>query len=353
MIAQNETVVPEKIGFDSLKYVQDQKEAIAERIKKFSGGRLYLEIGGKFLFDAHASRVLPGFDPENKKHIFSDLAENSEVLFCVDSRDIIHNRQLSNKNESYTNASLKMIESVSSEVKKPKIVINLCHRRRKPPVLRFSEHLRELGYEVFFRFLIDGYPRDLTEILSPKGYGRDDFIATEKNLILVTGAASNSGKMSTCLGQIYLDHHRGIESGYAKYETFPIWNLPLDHPVNLAYEAATADIGDFNQIDPFHPISSVNYNRDVEAFDIVMRIAKAVVSEKNEMRNYRSPTDMGINRAGLSITDDRACCEASLLEIKRRKEWYTEILGRGEGDEKWIEKCDLLFEKAKHYLETY
>jgi len=350
MIAQHEILVPQKIGFDSQKYAEEQKKAILERIQKFSGGKLYLEIGGKFLFDAHAARVLPGFDPETKKRIFTDLAESAEILFCVDSRDIVHNRQLSNKNESYTNAALKMIEGVASEVKKPKIVINLCHRRRNPVVLRFSEHLRELGFEVFFRFLIGGYPHDLSKILSSEGYGKDDFIETEKNLILVTGAASNSGKMSTCLGQIYLDHHRGIESGYAKYETFPIWNLPLDHPVNLAYEAATADIGDFNQMDPFHPTPSVNYNRDVEAFEIVMRIARAVVGEKNEMRNYRSPTDMGINRAGFSITNDAACCEASIAEIERRKQWYAEIINRGEGKKKWVEKCNLLLRKAKKYL---
>ena len=349
MIAQDEILKVEKIGFDAKKYAAEQKAAILKRISKFSGGKLYLEVGGKFLFDAHAARVLPGFDPAAKRKIFADLTENLEIVFCVSFRDLLKNRQLSNRNESYANAVLKMIFAISEEIKKPKIVINFCEPEKKAAVEHFINHLKENDFEVFRRFAIENYPHNLKMILSRDGFGRDDFIQTEKNLVLVTGAASNSGKMSTCLGQIYRDHEKKILSGYAKFETFPIWNLPIDHPVNLAYEAATADIGDFNCLDPFSKTPAVNYNRDVDAFKIVMRVARQFLPPENEMRKYQSPTEMGINCAGFAIVDDEICQKAAIEEIKRRRKWYAEIVQNGFGDEKWLKKCDELLKKANAF----
>lgn len=343
-------------GFDWEKYVILQKEKILERIEKFSGGRLYLEIGGKFMYDQHATRVLPWFDPESKKQIFSSLKDQAEILFCVNAEDIIQDRQLSNEDISYKDYVTRMIRGIEMGTGiKPHIVINKIDiSSMYDMILEFEKEFQRKNYRVRERYKMMGYPHNMKSILSEDGFGADDHIPLTKNLILVTWAASNSGKMSTCLWQIYNDHEIGIESGYAKYETFPIRNLPLEHPINLAYEAATADIGDYNMLDPYYKEAykkdSVNYNRDVEAFEIVMNIAKHIVTKESFMNTYKSPTDMGISNAGFAITNDEICSVASLQEIRRRKERYRQVITRGEGDESRIIKCDTLETKCLDYI---
>lgn len=354
-ISQSETLSYQQSGFDSNKYLELQKKGILDRIEKFKNGRLYLEIGGKFLFDPHASRVLPGFEPASKREIFGSLKDIAELIFCVDQRDIVENRQLSNVEEIYADASLRMAKEMEESIGiHPRIVINMCKPEPQPAVENFIKKAKAHNFTTYKRYFIKGYPKDTQKVLSPEGFGKDDDILLEKNLILVTGAASNSGKMSTCLGQIYLDHQRGEKSGYAKFETFPIWNLPLKHPINLAYEAATADIGDYNVIDPFHEkaygIESVNYNRDVDAFQLLKNLINEFVDKENYMHEYKSPTDMGINKAGFAITNDEIISVASLREIGRRKEWYQEIIEHGEGEQNWIKTCEELEETAMKYI---
>ncbi len=355
MINSTDIINYKKEGFDWEKYIRLQKEKILDRIANFSGGRLYLEIGGKFIYDAHAARVLPGFDPESKKKIFESLKHQTEILFCVNAHDILSNRQLSNQNIEYKDYVYQMIKNIERNIWiKPHIVINnIDITDRFDIILEFEKDFQRKQYRVWERYKIQGYPHNTDVILSEEGFGHDDHIPLTKNLILVTWAASSSGKMSTCLGQIYNDHQIDIKSGYAKYETFPIRNLPLEHPVNLAYEAATVDIGDYNMIDTYHKkaygIDAVNYNRDVEAFDVVMNIAKKIVNHKNYMVKYQSPTDMGISCAGMAITNDEICCIASLAEILRRKEWYQQQIDRNEGKEERLTKCDEIYEKAKKY----
>lgn len=340
-----------------MKYIRLQKEKILDRITNFSGWRLYLEIGGKFMYDAHASRVLPWFDPESKKIIFSSLKDQAEILFCVNATDILNNRQLSNQNIDYKDYVYQMIRIIEKSIWiKPNIVINnIDVGNMFDVILEFEKDFQRKQYKVRERYKINWYPHNVDTILSEDGFGHDDHIPLTKNLVLVTGAASSSGKMSTCLGQIYLDHQLEIKSWYAKYETFPIWNIALEHPINLAYEAATVDIGDFNMMDTYHKKAygqdAVNYNRDVEAFDIVMSIAKKIVNHKNYMVKYQSPTDMGISCAGMAITDDAVVSIASLREIERRKAWYQEMVDRKEGKQERTEKCDEIYAKAKKYCE--
>ncbi len=357
MINSTDTIKYKMIGFDNAKYFKLQREKILDRIAHFSGWRLYLEIGGKFMYDAHASRVLPGFDPENKKHLFASFKDQAEILFCVNANDILSNRQLSNKAINYQEYVYQMIKMIERNTWiKPHIVINnIDITDRFDLILNFEKDFQRKQYRVRERYKIKGYPHATDTILSEDGFGHDDHIPLTKNLILVTWAASSSGKMSTCLWQIYNDHQIGIKSWYAKYETFPIRNLPLEHPINIAYEAATVDIWDYNMIDTYHVsaygINAVNYNRDVEAFDIVMNIARKIVSHKNYMISYKSPTDMGINCVGFAITNDEVCSLASLAEILRRKERYQQQVQRWEGEQAWVDACDTLYQKAKTYCE--
>jgi uncharacterized protein (UPF0371 family) len=356
MISSLDIPVYTKQGFDGPKYQRIQAQAIEERMLQFEGGKLYLEIGGKFLYDPHAARVLPGFDPKVKKEIFASLIDQAEILFCVNAQDIEQNRQLSNKDIDYIRYCEDMISDIENELGiKTHIVMNMMDPfKPADSIMSFQRELQKKGYRVRERYSIEGYPEDLDHILSEDGYGQDDHIPLEKNLILVTGAASNSGKLSTCLGQIYQDNEIWLESGYAKYETFPIRNLSLDHPVNLAYEAATADIGDYNIQDHYHQehygISSVNYNRDVDAFQIVKEVAQQLDNNANPIRDYKSPTDMGINTAGGAIIDDEVVCQASLAEIQRRKIRYKQMLDRGEGQQSRLDRCDYLESKAIEYM---
>ncbi len=342
-------------GFDNKKYLQLQKEKILERFDLFREGKLYLEIGGKFLYDPHAARTLPGFDPEVKPTIFQTLKSMTDLLFCVNAKDIQNDRALSNSKKGYSESVIEMADQLGDKIGiKPRIVINLCDRSKPSSTKKFENTLKELGYEYYKRYIIPGYPNITESLLSEKGYGADDFIVTTKKLILVTGTGSNSDKLSTCLGSIYQDSTRGIVSGYAKYETFPIWSLPISHPVNLAYEAATVDIGDYNVIDTYHEEAygkrSVNYNRDVEAFEIIKDLSSKFLDSSNPMSDYKSPTDMGINYAGSAITDDQVVCIAGLHEIRRRAGWYREIINRGSGDKSWLKKCDSLENQAIRYI---
>lgn len=339
----------DKPGFDGEKYVAKQTKAILDRISKFKN-RLYLEIWGKFLYDSHASRVLPGFFPDSKKRIFLNLKDKAEIIFCLNARDLASNRQLSSEDIDYGDYCLKMISDIEKEIWiRPKISINRVSLDNEIESRKYKDRLQKLGYRAYLRNEIVGYPTDVDYVLSEKWYGNDEYINVEKDLVLVTWAASSSGKMSTCLWQIYIEQTMWHESWYAKYETFPIWNLPLDHPVNLAYEAATADIWDYNMMDYYHEkaysMSSVNYNRDLEAFEIVRDLANAFLPVDNYTRSYKSPTDMGINTAGFCMINDDIIKQASIDEIARRISWYQEIIDRGDGDKIWIERCQKIKER--------
>jgi uncharacterized protein (UPF0371 family) len=335
------------IGFDTVKYYREQKNAILKRVQEFQNGRLYLEIGGKFLHDPHAARVLPGFDSKIKQKIFADLKDIAEIIFAVDAQAIISNRQLKSIEESYVESTDKMISEIEENLNiKPIIVLNRCSELEDKVITDFIRSKKKKGYAVYKRYLIEGYPKSTDLILSDRGFGKDDYIELKKNLILVTGAASNSGKLSTCLGQIYLDQQKLIFSGYSKYELFPIWNLPLNHPVNLAYEAATADIGDFNVRDYLHlkeyGVEAVNYNRDYHAFSILKELSEKFLTKDNPMQSFKSPTSMGINMAGFAITNEKVVKLACLDEVIRRKDWYKEMVERGDGKLNWVFKCEQL-----------
>jgi uncharacterized protein (UPF0371 family) len=333
-----------EFGFDAELYKNLQQQAILERISHFKKGTLYLEIGGKFLYDPHAARVLPGFNPKAKLEIINELSVDFEAIFCVNARDIQQNRMLSSKNISYIDSTIAMIEEYQKALRIPiAISITMVTDDNLEAANQYIQTLREKGYICYKHFVIENYPFS-EKILTSEGYGKDQYIPHEAPLVLVLGAASNSGKMSTCLSQLYHDTEQGIESGYAKYELFPIWNLPLNHPVNLAYEAATVDIGDYNLVDPFHlkahGISAVNYNRDVDAFPIVQHLANQIIASENYMRTYKSPTDMGLNKAGFAITDDKIVCETAIAEIFRRKEWLAKQVKEGRGENEWLVRME-------------
>lgn len=351
MINSSQTIKFDKIWFDWKKYIRLQKEKILERISKFSW-KLYLEIGWKFMYDAHASRVLPGFIPESKKIIFYDFKDSADILFCVNAEDILNNRQITNEDIDYIDHAKKTLLDIETNIQiKPKLIINKLTREAGVEKIEdFKKEFEKLWYEVYKRYRIDWYPENTKNILWKNWFWHDNYIKTNKNLVLVTWIASSSGKMSTCLGQIYLDNLNNIDSWYAKYETFPIWNIDLEHPINLAYEAATADIWDYNAYDLLHEkkygIKSVNYNRDIEAFDIIKSIADSFLDSLNYMNSYKSPTDMGISNAWFCIDDDNVCSLASIEEIKRRKMWYEEMFHRWEWKKQWIEKCENLEKKG-------
>lgn len=357
MINSSQTIKYEKQWFDGQKYIKLQKEKILERISKFSW-KLYLEIWWKFMYDAHASRVLPWFIPESKKIIFYDLREQIDIFFCVSAEDIINNRQITNEEIDYSEHTKKFLLDFEKNIEiKPKLIINKINSDGNLKIIdSFRDKFINLWYEVYKRYKINGYPIVTNNILSKNWFWKDDYIKSDKNLILVTWIASSSGKMSTCLGQIYNDFLNKIESWYAKYETFPVWNIDLNHPINLAYEAATADIWDYNAYDLLYEkhtwIKSVNYNRDIEAFSIVKSICDKFLSEQNYTRNYNSPTDMWISNAWFCITDDKICCLSSLAEIKRRKYWYKQMLQRWEWNINWVYKCFELEQKSNKYIKN-
>lgn len=305
-----------KISFDNEKYIRMQSEHILERIKKFDN-KLYLEFGGKLFDDAHASRVLPGFKPDSKLEMLLQLKEQSEIIIVISACDIEANKVRGDSEISYDGEVLRLIDAYTQIGLYVGSVI-ISQFENQQGAIKFREYLNDRGIKNFVSYKIPGYPNDIPYILSDEGFGKNEFIETDRPLVIVTAPGPGSGKLSTCLSQMYHEQKRGVRAGYAKFETFPIWNLPLKHPVNVAYEAATADLNDVNMIDPFHleayNITTVNYNRDVEAFPVL----KAMFEKIMGCCPYKSPTDMGVNMVGNCIIDDEVASEASKQEVIRR-----------------------------------
>jgi uncharacterized protein (UPF0371 family) len=306
-----------KSGFENETYLEEQTKAILERIKLFDN-KLYLEFGGKLLFDFHAARVLPGFDPNVKMRLLQQLKDKAEILLCIYSGDIERKKLRADFGITYDVDALKLIDDLRDwGLAILGIVITRFDNQASVKV--FKNKLERRGIKVYTHPYTKGYPTNIDLVVSDNGYGANQYIPSSKPLVVVTGPGPGSGKLATCLSQMYHDHKRGIHSGYSKFETFPIWDLPLKHPVNVAYEAATADIGDFNLIDPFHleayGITSVNYNRDVEVFPVLKRILEKLSGEESV---FKSPTDMGVNRAKCGIVDNEVVTEAAKQEVIRR-----------------------------------
>ena len=305
-----------KKGFDNDKYLQMQSEHIRERIAQFDN-KLYLEFGGKLFDDYHASRVLPGFQPDSKLQMLLQLKDQAEVVIVINAEDIVSSKVRGDYGITYDLDVLRLIDAFQE---RGLFVGSVCVTMytAAPEVEAFEKRLNSLGIRTFRHYKIPGYPNDVARIVSDEGYGRNEYIETQRPLVVITAPGPGSGKMATCLSQLYHDHKRGIDAGYAKFETFPIWNIPLKHPVNLAYEAATADLNDVNMIDPFHleayGKTAVNYNRDIEIFPVVNAMFELIAGKSP----YHSPTDMGVNMAGNCIVDDAVCREASRNEIVRR-----------------------------------
>ncbi len=335
-----------KIGFDNDKYLELQSKHIRERIAKF-GGKLYLEFGGKLFDDYHASRVLPGFAPDSKLQMLLQLKDDAEIVIAINSADIEKNKVRGDLGITYDLDVMRLIDAFHSVGLYVGSVVLTRYEGQASAVL-FANKLESLGVKVYHHYSIPGYPYNIEKIVGEEGYGKNEYIETTRRLIIVTAPGPGSGKMATCLSQLYHDNLRGIKAGYAKFETFPIWNIPLKHPVNLAYEAATADLNDVNMIDPFHldayGVTSVNYNRDVEIFPVLEATFQKIYGSSP----YKSPTDMGVNMAGNCIIDDDAVCEASRQEIIRR--YYTALCDQKEnmtvGDIDVPGKLDLLMKQA-------
>ena len=330
-----------KIGFSSEKYRKMQAEHIKERIEQF-GGKLYLEFGGKLFDDYHASRVLPGFEPDNKVKMLLELKDKAEIVIAICASDIEKNKVRGDYGITYDLDVLRLIDAFRGYGLYVGSVV-ITQFAGQSSAESFQQRLEALGIRVYRHYPIAGYPADVEKIVSDEGYGKNEFIETTRPLVVVTAPGPGSGKMATCLSQIYNERKRGVSAGYAKFETFPIWNLPLKHPVNVAYEAATADLNDVNMIDPFHleayGVMTVNYNRDVEVFPVLRTLVERVYDGECP---YKSPTDMGVNMAGNCIVDDEVCCEASKNEIIRR--YFAALCNRTKGlsDGMDVEKIKIL-----------
>lgn len=333
-----------KIGFDNDKYLTMQSEHIRKRIDQFDN-KLYLEFGGKLFDDYHASRVLPGFAPDSKLKLLMQLSDQAEIVIVISAGDIEKNKVRGDLGITYDSDVLRLIESFREQGLFVGSVVITQYTGQSSANL-FKTRLEKLGIRVYIHYVIEGYPSNIPLIVSDEGYGKNDYIETSRPLVIITAPGPGSGKMATCLSQLYHEHKRGVRAGYAKFETFPIWNIPLKHPVNLAYEAATADLNDVNMIDPFHleayGITTVNYNLDVEIFPVLSAIFEKIYGENP----YKSPTDMGVNMAGNCICDDEACRDASNQEIIRR--YYQALNGLAEGTstEEEVFKIELLMKQA-------
>jgi len=331
------------LGFDNEKYLQEQREAILERVEQ-TDGKLYLECGGKLLYDYHASRVLPGFDPNVKMKVFQSLKDDIDVIICIYAQDIERRKMRSDFGITYDTDVFKMIDDFASwGLSVNKVVVTRYSGQSS--AIQFMNRLKRRGITVYTHKVTAGYPLDVDTIVSDEGYGANPYIETDKPVVIVTGPGPGSGKLGTCLSQLYHDYKSGKKSGYAKFETFPIWNISIDHPVNKAYEAATVDIGDINQIDHFHltsyGIPSVNYSRDMEAFPLLRRIIEKITAKPSF---YKSPTDMGVNRVGFGIIDDEVVRSASHQEIIRR--YYSTLCeyAQGSGSSESVTRIKLLLE---------
>lgn len=334
-----------KTGFDNQKYLTMQSEHIRQRINQF-GDKLYLEFGGKLFDDYHASRVLPGFAPDSKLRMLLQLADQAEIVIAINAADIEKNKIRYDLGITYDVDVLRLIQSFRDKGLYVGSVVITQYSGQASADL-FKSKLEKMGIPVYRHYIIDGYPNNISTIVSADGFGKNDYIETTKPLVIITAPGPGSGKMATCLSQLYHENQRGIKAGYAKFETFPIWNLPLKHPVNLAYEAATADLNDVNMIDPFHleayGETTVNYNRDVEIFPVLSAIFEGIYGSCP----YKSPTDMGVNMVGNCIIDDEACREASYQEIIRRYYHALNRLAKDEGSNEEVYKIELLMKQAK------
>ncbi len=334
-----------KTGFDNQKYLTTQSEHIRRRISQF-GDKLYLEFGGKLFDDYHASRVLPGFAPDSKLQMLLQLADQAEIVVVINAADIEKNKVRHDLGITYDLDVLRLIQEFRDKgLYVGSVVITRYSGQTAADI--FKAKLENLGIRVYRHYPIDGYPNNISHIVSDEGYGKNDYIETTKPLVIITAPGPGSGKMATCLSQLYHENKRGIKAGYAKFETFPIWNIPLKHPVNLAYEAATADLNDVNMIDPFHleayGITTVNYNRDVEIYPVLTAMFEGIYG----YCPYKSPTDMGVNMAGNCIVDDEACQEASRQEIIRRYFQALNRLAQDTGNKDELYKIELLMKQAK------
>ena len=333
-----------RIGFDNEKYLQMQSKMIRERIAQF-GGKLYLEFGGKLFDDFHAARVLPGFAPDSKLQMLLQLKDDAEIVIAINASDIEKNKVRGDLGISYDQDVMRLIDAFRSVGLYVGSVV-LTRYNGQAAAAVFEQKLGALGIRVYRHYPIKGYPYDIESIVSDEGYGKNDYIETTRRLVIVTAPGPGSGKMATCLSQLYHENKRGVKAGYAKFETFPIWNIPLKHPVNMAYEAATADLNDVNMIDPFHleayGVTAVNYNRDVEIFPVLEAMFCRIYGKSP----YKSPTDMGVNMAGNCIIDEEAVCEASRQEIIRR--YYTALCEQRENmtTSDTVGKLDLLMNQA-------
>ena len=333
-----------RIGFDNDKYLKMQSEHIRERINHFDN-KLYLEFGGKLFDDFHAARVLPGFAPDSKLKLLMQLSDQAEIVIVISAGDIEKNKVRGDLGITYDSDVLRLMDSFKEKgLFVGSVVITQFLGQHSANL--FKSRLEKLGIKVYTHYSIEGYPSNIPLIVSEDGFGKNDYIETTRPLVIITAPGPGSGKMATCLSQLYHEHKRGINAGYAKFETFPIWNIPLKHPVNLAYEAATADLNDVNMIDPFHldayGVTTVNYNRDVEIFPVLDAMFERIYGSNP----YKSPTDMGVNMAGNCICDDEACREASNQEIIRR--YYSALKGLAEGtsQEEEAYKIELLMKQA-------
>ena len=333
-----------KQGFDNQKYLTMQSQHIQERIAQF-GGKLYLEFGGKLFDDFHASRVLPGFEPDSKIRMLAQMKDKAEIILVINAADIEKNKVRGDLGITYDSDVLRLIDAFRGmDLYVGSVVVTQYAGQQAADL--FQKRLESLGVRVYRHYPIAGYPHNIAQIVSDDGFGKNDYVETTRPLVVITAPGPGSGKMATCLSQLYHEHKRGVTAGYAKFETFPIWNLPLKHPVNLAYEAATADLDDVNMIDPFHlqayGVTTVNYNRDVEVFPVLSAMFEKITGSSP----YKSPTDMGVNMAGNCIYDDEACQEAARQEIVRR--YYTALCeGRqGKDVEHAVYKLELLMQQA-------
>ncbi|MCL2032675.1 MAG: DUF1846 domain-containing protein [Methanomassiliicoccaceae archaeon] len=333
-----------KVGFDNEKYIGVQSERIRERIDKF-GGKLYLEFGGKLFDDYHASRALPGFRPDSKIEMLMQMRDSVEAIIVINADDVAKNKMRGDLGITYDMEALRMIDSFRERGMFVESVV-MTHYVKQPAAVVLEKRLKALGIKVYKHYPIDGYPLDVEKIVSDNGFGKNDFVKTSRPLVVVTAPGSGSGKMATCLSQLYHENKGGVSAGYAKFETFPVWNVPIKHPINLAYEAATIDLGDVNMIDPFHleayKESAVNYNRDIEIFPVLNSMLKRILGESP----YRSPTDMGVNMAGYCITDNDTVSKASRFEIIRR--YYDLLKNRKQGtaSDEMVSRMELLMKNA-------
>jgi uncharacterized protein (UPF0371 family) len=332
------------IGFDNEKYLTEQSAEILKRIEQF-GDKLFLEFGGKLLYDYHAARVLPGYDPNVKMRLLQKLKNNVDIILCIYAGNIEHKKMRADFGISYDADALKLIDDLRERGLDVCAVV-ITRFEEQPAAVQFKNRLNHRGIKVYTHRFTKGYPTDVETIVSQDGYGANSYIETSKPIVVITGPGPGSGKLATALSQLYHERKRGVRAGYAKFETFPIWNLPLKHPVNVAYESATADLRDFNLIDSHHLEAynekAVNYNRDVEAFPLLHRIIEKITGEPCV---YKSPTDMGVNRAGFGIVDDAAVRDASTQEIIRRYFRYSCEYAMGLADKGTVERAELIMKE--------